>query len=134
MSSAAYNRARWEMRDMQEQIATLTRERDEARAEAAKWRRAFDIKSHATERYVPCPDCRDKVQAGECLRCKVQAAEAALAALREAAGPAIRILAVIPEDEPDDHALWGWFEPGIGEAFITIGDLRRLRALSQGEG
>ena len=43
--------------------------------EVRKWKRAFEIKSKAANRYLPCPDCRDKVEAGDCQRCRRQAAE-----------------------------------------------------------
>lgn len=50
----------------------------------AAFDRAMEIKSRAADRYLPCPDCRDKVKAGECERCARQVAEAANANLSAA--------------------------------------------------
>jgi hypothetical protein len=39
-----------------------------------------EAKSRAADRWCPCPDCRDKVQKGDCQRCRRQGAERKLAA------------------------------------------------------
>jgi hypothetical protein len=44
-----------------------------ATEEIAKWKYIADLEGRAKDRYMPCPDCRDKVH-GECYRCLWQAA------------------------------------------------------------
>ena len=56
-------------------------------ARIKKLERQIELMRHAMNRYVPCPDCRDKVEAGDCQRCARQRAERhrdeAIDALRE---------------------------------------------------
>jgi hypothetical protein len=53
----------------------VIRELRDTWADNEKLRRRLEINNRAMERYLPCPDCRDKVQAGQCQRCARQRAE-----------------------------------------------------------
>jgi hypothetical protein len=58
-----------------DQLVALQRERD-------KLQRILELERQALERWLPCPDCRDKYERGVCLRCALQQAESELVRLR----------------------------------------------------
>jgi hypothetical protein len=59
--------------------------REEAlRAEIRKLTVKCRILQRAVDRYMPCPDCRDKIEPGCCERCRRQVAEARSERLEEA--------------------------------------------------
>lgn len=65
-------------------------------AELARLTRIVEIKTAHINRLLPCPDCRDKVEAGDCQRCRAQRAErakeAAETALAEARDEAVTMM------------------------------------------
>lgn len=53
-----------------------------AEAEIGKLARIISIQKRAINRWMPCPDCCDKVESGKCLRCALQSAETEIARLK----------------------------------------------------
>jgi hypothetical protein len=56
-------------------VQRLTAERDAALEESARRGAVIEWQSRQIDRWMPCPDCRDKVKAGDCQRCRAQRAE-----------------------------------------------------------
>jgi len=95
----------------------------EARGEIEKQRRKFEIQSRAIDRWVPCPDHRDKVNlAHEPQRCQVCRAEAAEAELARAgkvveAARKMHIALGAAHQPHHDHESAGWT---VNDAWVAL--------------
>ena len=60
-----------QLREAESQASTLRQERD-------RQAHQIELMKRAEARWLPCPDCRDKIEPGDCQRCARQRVEAKL--------------------------------------------------------
>jgi hypothetical protein len=99
------------LHEAQARIAEL--ERELARSE-----KMFTLKSAATDRWVPCPDHRDKVESGVCQPCRAERAERDLAAARERIA---ELEVEVAEEDEDPQTYLEQDNARLRAAFVSLG-------------